>query len=59
MEDLMITKLSPEEDLYKALSPIKEKRISASKEVEERVDLIFKADQDPNQASKIHTLTNL
>ena len=46
LDDLMITKTSPEEEIYKALTPIKEKMISASKEVEDRVDLIFKADQD-------------
>ena len=56
LDDLMLTRPSPEDDVYKSLAAIREKISAASADVSERVDLIFKADSDPKLGWKAVSL---
>ena len=47
LNDYLLSSSSPEDETYKALSPIRDLVSSASDEAKERINLIFKADQDP------------
>ena len=56
IDDLMLTRPSPDDDVYKSLSQIKEKIIDANSDATQRIDLIFKAESDPKLGWKAVSL---
>ena len=56
LDDLLLTKASPDDDDYKSIHAVKEMIQSAASEAEERISLIFKADSIPKHGWKALTV---
>ena len=56
IDDLLISRSSPDDPVYQALSPIRNSVSSSAEKASERIDLIFKADQEPKSGWKALSL---